>query len=391
MKEKGFNTRLVHSGELKDPVFGNVTTPIFETSTFINPNENTEAYLDKNRNKPYLYTRWGNPTIQALEDKYSAVEGSESSMVFSSGMGAIASSILSEIHAGQRMLAIGELYGQTFKFLSSFLKNTGITVDLIPLDQMNSLDFDPSLYDLIYAESITNPLLSVLDVETVSKCSRENEIPLFVDATFATPFNQRPLDLGADLVLHSGTKYISGHSDIVIGIAGFAEKRLKQMFDARNNLGNSADPIQAYLALRGLKTLGLRVKKQNENALEIAKFLSEDQRVPDVFYPGLESSPYHDIAKRVLKGYGGMIAFEVPGGLIEARKFMKALDVITPAASLGGVESLVTLPVDTTHASLTPEERNSLGIHDSSVRLSIGIEEVEDLIDDLNSALNVLR
>ncbi len=391
MKDKGFNTKLVHSGELKDPRFGNVTTPIFETSTFIYPNEAPDAYSDESRDKPYLYTRWGNPTNQALEQKYAAAEGSETAMVFASGMGAISASVLSEIHAGQKMLAISELYGQTYKLFSVYLKKLGIDVDFIPLDMMNRLEFDPSQYSLVYGESIANPVLSVLDVERVGKYCRENGVPFFVDATFATPVNQRPLDYGADLVLHSGTKYIGGHSDIIIGIAGFSKEKRKAMFDSRNSLGNSADPLQSYLALRGLKTLGLRVKRQNENAMSIAQYLSESSMVDRVYYPGLEESGYFRIAERVLKGYGGMVAFEIKGGIDEAHRFMKNLEIITSAASLGGVESLVTLPVDTTHASLSPEERKKAGISDSLVRLSIGIEDVQDLLDDMDNALRAAK
>lgn len=387
MKEMGLNTRVVHSGELKDPRFGNVTTPIFETSTFIHPNETPGAYSDESREKPYLYTRWGNPTTDALERKYAAVEGSETAMVFSSGMGAISGSVLSEIHAGQKMLAMSELYGQTFKFFSEYLKGLGIYVEFIPLDRMNALEFDPSQYSLVYGESISNPVLSVLDVDTVGKFCRENGVPLFVDATFATPVNQRPLDFGAELVIHSGTKYIGGHSDIIIGIAGFSRERRKAMFESRNNLGNSADPIQSYLALRGLKTLGLRVKKQNENAMAIAEFLSGSKPVERVYYPGLENSAYHGIAERVLRGYGGMVSFEIRGGIVEARRFMRRLKLITPAASLGGVESLVTLPADTSHASLSPEERKKAGISDGLVRISAGIEDIWDLLDDLDTAL----
>lgn len=390
MSGKGFNTRLVHSGELRDPRFGNITTPIFETSTFISPNENPDAYSDENRGEPFLYTRWGNPTIQALEQKYSAAEGSGSAMVFSSGMGAISASVLSEIHPGQKILSIAELYGQTYKLFSTYLNRLGIEVDFIPIDKMNSLDFNPTGYSLVYAESITNPLLSVFDVESVSRFCSEHSVPLFVDATFATPYNQRPLEYGADLVIHSGTKYIGGHSDIIIGLAGFSSDRKKKMFESRNNLGSSADPLQAYLALRGLKTLGLRVKKQNENAMAIAKYLSESDRIRKVFYPGLEESGHYKTAKRVLKGYGGMVSFEIEGGKAEAGKFLKNLKVITPGASLGGVETLATLPSETSHVILSPEERKAAGINDSLVRLSVGIEDVEDLIDDMDSSLRSL-
>lgn len=389
-KGRGFDTRLVHSGELKDPRFGNVTTPIFETSAFVNPNDHSGAYLDKNRNEPFLYTRWGNPTVQALEAKYASVEGTESSMAFASGMGAISAAVLSEVHAGQKILSIGELYGQTHVFFSRFLKELGIVVDFIPLDRMNRLDFDPSEYSMVYSESITNPILGVFNIREVGKYCRENSVPLFVDATFATPYNQRPAEFGASVVLHSGTKYIAGHSDIIIGLAGFSSERLAGMFESRKNLGNSVDPLQAYLALRGLKTLGLRIMRQNENAASIAEHLSESTRIEKVFYPGLHDSPYNGIARQVLNGFGGMVSFEVKGGIDQARKFMKNLKLITAASSLGGVETLVTLPVDTSHAALTPAERKNAGISDNLVRMSAGIEDGSDLIADIDDALSSL-
>lgn len=384
---RGFNTRAVHGGELKDPRFGNVMTPIFENATFINPNYESDPYIDRTRDEAFLYTRWGNPTVQALEEKYAQLETTEEAMAFSSGMGAISASVLGNLRKGSKILSMRELYGQTYSLFSSFLKERGIEVEFIDLEDMNSLQFSAEKYDMVYGESIVNPTLGVLDLEKVGRACMETDTPLFVDATFATPFNQNPSKFGATVVLHSGTKYISGHSDVVLGLAGFSSKLKKGFFEARKNLGASVDPFQAYLALRGMKTLGLRVHRQNETAIKIARNLSQNRHIDMVYYPGLETSPHHSTAKKVLRGFGGMISFEVKGGFQEARSFMRNLKVITSATSLGGIESLVTLPLDTSHKSLTREERERAGIRDNLVRLSVGIEESDDLIEDIESAL----
>ena len=388
---RGFNTRAVHGGELKDPRFGNVMTPIFESATFLNPNYEPNPYMDRTRNEPYLYTRWGNPTVQSLEEKYAQLEGTEDSMAFSSGMGAISASVLGNFGKGAKILSVRELYGQTYTLFSTFLKSKGIEVDFIDVDKMNAVEFSADRYDMVYGESIVNPTLGVLDLKEIGKACSESGTPLFVDATFATPFNQNPAEFGASVVIHSATKYISGHSDIVLGLSGFSSKFKKGFYEARKNLGASVDPLQAYLALRGMKTLGLRVKRQNETALKIARELSQNSHVERVFYPGLEEFPYHSTAKKVLKGYGGMVSFEVKGGFQEARNFMKNLRIITSATSLGGIESLVTLPVDTSHKSLSREDREKAGIKDNLVRLSVGIEDSDDLMDDLEHALGKMR
>ncbi|PYB69065.1 cystathionine gamma-lyase [Thermoplasma sp. Kam2015] len=376
---KGFNTRAVQSGELRDPKFGNVTTPIFETSTFIYPNPVEGAYIDHTRNEPYIYTRWGNPTTQAFEDKYAAVEGCEYALSFSSGMGAITSVIAGVLHPGSRILSISDLYGQTLYFFNKVLGDMGIKVDYIDTDRMNELDFDQSMYDAIYMESVTNPTLKVPDIKSVSDHARKPII--IVDATFASPYNQHPLDLGADVVIHSATKYIGGHSDIVMGVVGTNDREIfNNIVIRRKTFGSNPDPIQAYLALRGLKTLGLRMEKHNRNGSEIAKFLRNSDTVSMVYYPDT------DIGKKVLSGFGGMVSFEIRKD-IDVHKFLRKLKIPMVAASLGGVESLITLPAETSHSSLSKEERERMGISDNLVRFSIGIEDSEDLIADLENAL----
>jgi cystathionine gamma-synthase/cystathionine gamma-lyase len=335
-----------------------------------------------------MYTRWGNPTLDSLERKYASLDQVEESLSFSSGMGAITATVLSLLKKGDRLLSVKELYGETFIFFTRFLPSIGIDVDLIRLDELNSGSVKMKNYAAIYTESIVNPTLGVCDVQLLGKLARETGIPLIVDATFASPYNQNPSKLGAAFTVHSGTKYIGGHSDIILGLSGFEKKYMNSVWAKRKMLGSSPDPIQAYLGLRGLKTLGLRMKKHNENGHAIAKFLSDHRKVTRVLYPGLESFPYHEIAVRNMTDFGGMVSFEMSGGIESARKMAKKLKTFSYAPSLGGVESLITLPVETTHLSLTPEERKEAGIADGLVRVSVGIEDKEDLIEDLKSALD---
>ncbi len=389
-KFKGFNTIAAHSGEFKDPRFGNVTTPIFQTSTFIYPNYTEDAYLDHTRNEPYIYSRWGNPTMESLEKKYSSLEGTDYGLSFSSGMAAIVA-VLSTLSGKRgRILSIRELYGQTSSFMSGLMRRWGTDVDFIPTAELNSLGSIEGSYDLVYTESVSNPTLQVSDIEHISKIAGEKGIPLVVDATFASPYNQKPLSLGASVSVHSGTKYIAGHSDVIIGLAASGKDIFDNLQATRKTLGGTPDPLQAFLAARGLKTLGLRMEKHNRNGMEVAKFLEQHKRVRRVFYPGLENFEMHDVAKRVLSGYGGMVSFEVDGGINGARKFIKNLSIAAPAPSLGGVESLVTLPVDTSHSTIPKEDRRAMGIEDGLIRFSLGIEDHEDIIEDMENSFSIL-
>ncbi|MFG1415009.1 MAG: PLP-dependent transferase [Thermoplasmataceae archaeon] len=383
----GFNTRAVQDGELRIKEFGNMTTPIFENSTFANPNESQNPATDHTRGKPYMYTRWGNPTLQSLEKKYASLDQVDEALSFSSGMAAITSSLLALLKKGDRLLSVNELYGETFLFFTKTLPAMGINVSFISTDELNSKDIDLRKYNAVYAESIVNPTLGVCDLDHIGSIAAEAGSPLLVDATFASPYNQNPSKFHASVTLHSGTKYIGGHADIILGLAGFSKDYLERIWLSRKTFGGIPDPLQAFLALRGIKTLGLRMKVQNQNALAIARFLEQHKSVRKVFYPGLESFSYHEIAKRNLKGYGGMISFELKDGVPAARKMMKNLKICSSAPSLGGIESLITLPIDTTHGSLTPAERAKMGIPEGLIRLSVGIEDSEDLIDDFQKAL----
>ncbi|MCL4358617.1 MAG: PLP-dependent transferase [Candidatus Thermoplasmatota archaeon] len=383
----GFNTKAVQSGELKDQRFGNITTPIFETSTFVFPNYDKEAYIDHTRNEPYIYSRWGNPTTQSLELKYAALEGSEEGLAFSSGMAAISTAVIAILGKGGKLLSVGELYGQTQMLFAQTLKNYGFSVDFISIRDFNAGKFDCSGYSAVYTESITNPTLMVADIRNASRICGEFDIPLLVDATFASPFNQKPITLGASVAIHSATKYISGHSDVILGLVGSGAQLFPGISSLRKSLGGTPDPLQSFLALRGLKTLGLRMAKHNTNGMELAKFLKQHKKIRKVFYPGIEESEFFDVARSNLSGYGGMISFEIAGGIEKTRKFIANLTIASAAPSLGGVESLITLPVDTSHSKISREERLKMGIEDSLVRFSCGIEDIEDIVADFENAL----
>ncbi len=388
--KKGFNTRAVSDGELKDERFGNVATPIFENATFVYPNFADDRYSDSKTNDSFIYSRWGNPTVNALEQKYASLEGVKNSLGFSTGMSAITTLLLSMGKMEKKALSIFDLYGQTLSFFrNKYSSMTGNRVDFISVDKLNSLDFNPSEYSMIYVESITNPSMKVLDIMEIGKLCREKGIALITDATFASPFNQNPSDMGSDYVVHSGTKYLNGHSDTMSGFLG-TNLDLGKAFDMRKNLGGSLDAIQAFLIQRGMKTLGIRMERHNSNAVAIAEFLKEHSKVISVMYPGLTDDKYHSIGKKNLRGYGGMLSFRVKGGLEGARKFLSSLEYVAPAPSLGGVESLTTLPVDTSHASASAEDRKEIGVTDDMVRFSTGIEDVDDILEDIGQALGQL-
>jgi len=384
---KGFNTKAIHMGEIVDKRFGNVVTPIFQTSTFIHPNDDQNAYIDPNTGEPFLYTRHGNPTISSLEIKFASLEDAKFSLAFSSGMSAIYTTLMSLIKKGDKILVINQLYGQTYSLFLDLIHKYDIEIDFTSVKEINDLNINKN-YNIIYVESITNPTLQVVDVIELGKFCRERGIKLLVDATFASPYNQKPLEF-ADVSIHSGTKYISGHSDVVIGLVSTNDEYVhERVFNGRKMYGGSVDPLGAYLALRGLKTLGLRMERHNSNAMELAKFLSESEKIKKVYYPGLPEFEYYEIAKKVLKGYGGMISFEPKGGYECAKKIIKSLTLATPAPSLGGVETLVTLPRETSHKSLSAEELRKMEIPEGLIRVSVGIEDIEDIIEDFKQAIS---
>ncbi len=385
--KKGISTRCVHAGEEPEPATGAIGTPIFQNTTFLYPNPEPDAILGKRVGDYYIYTRYNNPTIEALEAKVADLEGGEGAVAFSSGMAAISTTLLTLAGEGGHIVSARDLYGGTYSLMRSILPKLGIDVTFV--DTRDTDGFWKALRDdtrLVFCESITNPVLKVADIPELAEIAHDKDVPLVVDATFATPVNQSPLDLDADVVVHSGTKYLGGHGDVTGGVAVASDEMAHRIRDKMIFYGGCIDPAAAWLMMRGLKTLELRVARQNATARWLADWMESQDKVASVLYPELESHPDHEVAQRVLRGGGGMVTFDL-GDLDACHRCLEAFDVITVAASLGGVESLVSLPVETSHWELDAEERASLGISDGHVRLSVGVEDLTDLMSDLERGL----
>jgi cystathionine gamma-synthase/methionine-gamma-lyase len=384
------STRCVHAGETLD-VQGGIHLPLYNHSTF--GFKNTSALLDvvEGRNpNGNLYTRYGlNPTIRGVEHKCASLEGGEACLVFSSGMAAEAATFLAHCNAGDHIVCIGDVYGGTFELLKDNLPTLGIETTFILGDELATLS--EQIQDntkMVFFETPTNPNLEVLDIKEISQIAKARKVLTVVDNTFASPINQQPLELGADLVIHSATKYLGGHSDLTGGLVIGNGEHLASIALWRKNLGQMMAPEVAFLLARSIRTLAVRVQAQNDSALQVAKFLQGHSKVQKVNYPGLPEFSGHSVAKEQMKGFGGMLSIVCDGDAETTAAMVDRLQLFSIAASLGGVESLVTQPITTTHHGMLPEERTRRGIPDSMVRLSIGLENVEDLIADLEQALN---
>jgi len=375
------NTKLIHAGEPKKRYGGAVSMPIFQSSTF--------EFGDQTDYHDLKYIRLNNtPNHIVLHEKLAALEGAEAALVTASGMAAISASFLTFLKSGDHFLAHESLYGGTHDLINKDFPDLGIECDFIDGCDPNGWEEKLRLETkLIYVETITNPLLDVLDLNAVVAFAKKNNLLSLIDNTFASPVNYRPIQNGFDLSLHSATKYLNGHTDIVAGAVIGSKELVTQVRHKLNHLGGALDPNACFLMHRGMKTLGLRMERQNFNSLEVAKFLDGHPRVAKVNHPGLESSGSYDRANELLDGTSGMVSFEIDGSVEDANLFMSHLDLFINTASLGGVESLVTRPVQTSHSGMTPEERMAAGIRDELIRLSIGIEDAEDLIGDLGQAL----
>jgi len=385
-EEFHLNTKAVHGKSETTKKSGPVVTPIFQTSTFQVPDIEEQSLV---RQGDRFYTRYGNPTHTAAEETIAAMEGAEAALLFASGMTAITTSIIAVIKSGDHIVAQRELYGGAFNFLSRWMPRFGVETTFV--EATNPDQFAQAIRPntrLIYIESPTNPTLKIVDIERVVEIARQHGIPTFIDNTFATPINQRPIELGVDVVIHSGTKYLAGHSDLICGVVLGSRRFIADLRETRITFGGIMDPHASWLLLRGLKTLGLRVERHNQNALQVAQFLEQHPRVKRVYYPFLESHSQYALAKKQMTGGGGVLSFEIDGTAQDARRFIESLKLFALAPSLGSVESLSTIPAITSHARLSPEERASAGITDQLVRLAVGIEQVEDLITDVQQALN---
>ena len=381
-------TAAVHGAAELEKKNGPVTPPIYQTSTFeVTDNEEQQRVTTTDR----YYTRWGNPTITLAEQTIAELEGTDAARTFASGMGAITSTVMAFLKAGDHIVSQQDVYGGVAKFFTQWLPKMGIETTFV--DTTDYEQYERAVRKntkLLYLESPTNPSLRVVDFQKAVTLARKHGLISLIDSTFGTPINQRPAEYGIDLVMHSGTKYLSGHADLTCGVVCGRQELMDQLWETRTTLGNCMDPHAAWMLTRGLKTLAVRVARQNENALRVAEFLRRHAKVRQVYYPFLENHPQHAIARAQMSGGGGMVTFEVEGTGEDACRVSEAMRLFTLATSLGGVESLVSIPVLTSHAMISAELRKKMGVTEQMVRLSVGIENADDLIADLERALQAV-
>ncbi|MFX0125856.1 MAG: trans-sulfuration enzyme family protein [Candidatus Hodarchaeota archaeon] len=395
MKKKSkflFNTDSVHAGEKRDSQTGSVNTPIYLTDAFSFDTVEAQKEAVADRKARYLYSRWGNPTVDAVARKMSILENGDDALVFASGMSAITSILFHFLELGDHIIAIEDCYGGTLSLFNNILPRFGITTTLVPTGDLESINaaIKAENTKMVYIETPTNPLLAIQPLRETVNIAHENDCLAVCDNTFATPMNQNPLNYGFDLVCHSATKYLGGHNDLTAGVIVGSQDIIDQIWPTAITLGGTLNANTAWLLLRGLKTLGLRVQQCNQNALEIAHFLEDHHKIRKVFYPGLPNHLQHKIAKHQMQGFGGVLSFEIDGSFEQTVNFLENVEIFEFAASLGGVQSLITQPAATSHSYLSPEERARLGISDSLIRMSVGIEDVVDLKNALNVALENL-
>lgn len=385
----GDSTRSVHEAEPFDEHTGSLITPIYETSTFgFSKAGDVPIAVAGFGEKGYFYSRWENPTVVRLEEKLAAFEHGGDSAAFSSGMAAISTAIFTFLKKGSHVLAIRDLYGGTFSLLHNILPGLGFSTSLVETTDFAALERGVRKNtDVVYIESPTNPTLKLVDISKAAKLAHANGAVLLVDNTFASPINQNPMELGADVVLHSATKYLNGHADLIAGAAVAKKERTHKIKMTRRDLGGTLDPLPAWLVLRGMKTMAIRVRQQNSNAMALAEFLTSHRKVAAVHYPGLKTHPQHQLARKQMRGFGGMLSFEVRGTTRRAMRFTESVKVATLAPSLGGVGTLVSQPYNMTHTQMSAKEREKTGIPETLVRVSVGIEDADDLVDDFRRAL----
>lgn len=387
-KPSSKSTTAVRAGEERFWEPPSFQVPIFQTAIFSFSSVAQLRDYAEGKKKGYLYTRYENPTIEVVQKKMAALEGGEACVAFASGMAAITTSILAFLQSGEEIVSTQGLYGGTFNFFKNVLPRFGIRVHFVPSTQVEMAARKINRRTrALYIETPTNPALELVDIEAAVALSRKHGLLTFIDNTFASPINQQPLAMGCDISLHSGTKYLGGHSDLLSGFAVAQASNVAKIQKMSRVLGGCMDPHAAFMANRGMKTLALRVEKQNANALAVAEFLSRHPRVESVNYPGLSSHRQHALACRQMSGFGGIVCFQVQGKLKQACRVLDRLKMIPIAASLGGVETLAITPLYTSHFGLTHKELAAASIYENTLRLSLGIEDVEDIVEDLDQAL----
>lgn len=394
MSEKskaGKGTESVWAGELKAFQDGSHTVPIVNSVTFAYDDLDEWYEVAKGEREGHIYSRNTNPTVQVLEEKIRILEGAEAAVSFSSGMAGISNTLFALLKPGSRVVSTKDSYGGTSRLFLEFLPAHNIDVTLCETDDHEQMEREiVKGCDLVYLESPTNPTLKVIDLERITKAAKKAGAVTVVDNTFASPINQNPIELGADLVIHSATKYLGGHSDTLCGLVCGNKTLIRQIFLYREINGASLHPETAYNVIRGIKTLELRVNRQNDNAMSVAQFLNDHPKVEQVYYPGLENHPGHGIAKKQMRGFGGILSFELKGGYESVKTLLHNLKYVHLAASLGSVSTLAGPPRTTSHVELTEEQRKNLGISESLIRYSVGIENVDDLIADLSQGLELI-
>ena len=383
-----FATKAVHAGQPPDPITGGVSVPIYASSTFIFQSAEQGAARFAGKEPGYIYSRLANPTVRALEESIASLEGGEDARVTASGMAAISTATMSVVKSGDHIIAGDSLYGGTHKVFTDILKGYGVECSLVDTGKLAAVEkaIKPNT-KLLYIETPSNPMMTLTDMKAVAKIAKNRGITTMVDNTFMSPYLQRPIEHGIDVVVHSLTKSLSGHSDVLGGAIVGTKAFLRAMDPLYKNMGANLGPFEAWLTLRGIKTLHVRMQRQTESAEKIAQWLEEHPKIEWVKYPGLISHPQHALAKRQMDGFGSMMSFEVKGGVEAGRRVMNNVKLCSLAVSLGAVETLISHPSSMTHAIIPREDRLKSGVTDGLVRLSVGIEDVDDITEDLDQAL----
>lgn len=380
-KKLRFNSATIHGGQKTDPAYGAVMPPIYQTSTY--------SQTSPGIHKGFEYSRTHNPTRQALENSIASIENAKYGLAFGSGLAAI-DAIIKLLKPGDEVISTNDLYGGSYRLFTKIFEDFGIKFHFVGMENFDLMSkYINNNTKLFWVETPTNPMMNVIDIKKISKLAKEYKILLAVDNTFASPYLQQPLNLGADIVMHSATKYLAGHSDVILGTIALNDEILaEKLYFIQNASGAVCGPMDSFLTLRGIKTLHVRMQRHSENAKKVAEFLESNSKIKKVFWPGLENHPSHKIAKKQMNDFGGMISF-IPKGsdFSSSVKIMKKLKIFTIAESLGGVESLVGHPASMTHASIPKMEREKSGVVDSLIRLSVGLEDHRDLVDDLSQAI----
>jgi len=381
-------SKIVHGGQHPDKMTGAHSPPIYQTSTFAFKDADHGARLFKQEDKGYIYTRLSNPTIDLLASKIALLESAEAGLVFSSGLAAIFNVVVALVKSGEHIVSDDTIYGGTFALFKNVIPRLGIDVTFVDTADANKLT--SSIQEktrLIFTETPANPTLKIIDISKCSDIAKNKNISLCVDNTFATPYLQRPIEFGADIVVHSMTKYLSGHGDVIGGVVVGKNDFIHLLWEGAKEIGSSIAPFNAWLVLRGLKTLAVRMNKHCENAMKIAEYLSKHDKIEQVYYPGLPLHPGHELAKKQMSGFGGMIGFDVKGGKDAGKIVMNSVKLCVLAVSLGDVDTLIEHPASMTHCTYSDKELVECGIKPGFVRISVGIENADDLIEDLEQAL----